>query len=84
MKDSEIICRLIYCAWIGPFPEQKDLDGFRSVLDCFARAVAREAAEDDELTIKITPKGVQEWFARQIRDAEGGEDLGTQKVSTGA
>ena len=84
MKDSDIICRLIYCAWIAPVPNQEELDRFRAELECFARAAAREDAEDDELTIKITPKGVQEWFARQIRDAEGGEDLGTQKVSAGA
>lgn len=60
MKDSDIICRLIYCAWIAPVPDQEELDRFRAELDCFARAAAREDAEDDELTIKITPKGVQE------------------------
>ena len=46
MNDSEIIARLIYCAWIGPAPEtaeeNKDLEGFKTVLDCYARAKMRE------------------------------------------
>ena len=55
MKDSDIICRLIYCAWIGPFPEQGDFDEFRAVLDCFARAVERENRQEQMQDIPIRP-----------------------------
>ena len=55
MKDSDIICRLIYCAWIGPVPEQGDFDEFRAVLDCFARAVERENRQEQMQNIPIRP-----------------------------
>lgn len=55
MKDSDIICRLIYCVWIGPFPEQGDFEEFRAVLDCFARAVERENRQEQMQDIPIRP-----------------------------